>query len=126
MGPGLDGIVAPKVDTVEDMLLLGHLLDEREARAGLARGSVQIIAAIESATGLLHAHAIAAASPRVVGLMFGAEDFALDIGLATLREDEASELLYARSALVFAAVAAQKPFLRRRLAGYCGRRRAAS
>jgi citrate lyase subunit beta/citryl-CoA lyase len=106
--PGLDGIVAPKVDTVEDMLLLGHLLDEREARAGLARGSVQIIAAIESATGLLHAHAIAAASPRVVGLMFGAEDFALDIGLATMREDEASELLYARSALVVAAVAARK------------------
>jgi citrate lyase subunit beta/citryl-CoA lyase len=106
--PGLDGIVAPKVDSVEDIYLLAGLLDEREVASGLAQASVKIIAAIESATGLLNAPAIASASPRVIGLMFGAEDFALDIGLATLREYEASELLYARSALVVAAAAARK------------------
>jgi len=44
----------------------------------------------------------------VAGLMFGAEDFALDIGLATLREGEAAELMYARSAMVIAAVASRK------------------
>jgi len=106
--PGLDGIVAPKVDVADDVLLLAQLLDERESAAGLAAGSVRIIAAIESARGLLSAQAIAACSPRVVGLMFGAEDFALDIGLATLREDEAAELMYARSAMVIAAAAAHK------------------
>ena len=69
MRPGLDGIVAPKVDVADDVLLLARLLDEREAAAGLGAGSVRIIAAIESATGLLNAPAIAACSPRVVGLM---------------------------------------------------------
>jgi len=106
--PGLDGIVAPKIDVADDVLLLARLLDERESAVGLDAGRVRIIAAIESATGLLNAPAIAACSPRVIGLMFGAEDFALDIGLATLRVDEAAELMYARSALVIAAVAARK------------------
>jgi len=102
--PGLYGILASKVDVVDDVLLLAQLLDERQSAAGLAAGSVRIIAAIESARGLLSAPAIAACSPRVVGLMFGAED----IGLATLREDEAAELMYARSSMVIAAVAAHK------------------
>jgi citrate lyase beta subunit len=35
--------------------------------------------------------------------MFGAEDFALDLGLFTTREGESGDLLYARSALVVAA-----------------------
>ena len=51
---------------------------------------------------------IAASSPRVIGLVFGSEDFALDLGLPTQREGEAAELLYARSATVVAAVAAGK------------------
>jgi citrate lyase subunit beta/citryl-CoA lyase len=37
--------------------------------------------------------------------MFGAEDFALDIGLGTKRENEAAELLFARSSIVVAAAA---------------------
>jgi citrate lyase subunit beta/citryl-CoA lyase len=79
---------------------------ERETAAGLAAGSVRYIVAIESPRGLLNAAAIATASPRVAALMFGAEDFGLELGLPTLREGEASELLYARSALVVAAAAA--------------------
>jgi len=35
--------------------------------------------------------------------MFGAEDFAMDLGLGTRRSEEAQQLLYARSALVIAA-----------------------
>jgi citrate lyase beta subunit len=38
--------------------------------------------------------------------MFGSEDFAADLGLPTRREGEAADLLYARSAIVVAAVAA--------------------
>ncbi len=70
-------------------------------------GDVRIVAAIESAAGLLRAPEIAAAHPRVVALMFGAEDYALDLGLGTKREGEAAELVYARSALVVAAAAAR-------------------
>jgi citrate lyase subunit beta/citryl-CoA lyase len=42
----------------------------------------------------------------MAGLMFGAEDFSKDLGLPTLRVKEASELLYARSAIVMAATSA--------------------
>ncbi|HYV22733.1 MAG TPA: CoA ester lyase, partial [Candidatus Bathyarchaeia archaeon] len=87
---------------------LARVLDEREDAAGVARGSIRIVPSIESARGLLEAHAIAACSDRVIALLFGAEDFARDLSLPTEREAEAAELLYARSAIVVAAVAARR------------------
>jgi len=54
----------------------------------------------------MNALAIAAASPRVIGLMFGAEDFGKELGLPVNRVGEAKELIYARSALVMAGAAA--------------------
>ena len=105
--PGVDGIVAPKIDHADLVASLARDLDEREDGMGFARGSIRIIASIESARGLLEAHAIAACSDRVVALLFGAEDFARDLSLPIEREAEASELLYARSAVVVAAVAAR-------------------
>jgi citrate lyase subunit beta/citryl-CoA lyase len=54
----------------------------------------------------LNAPAIAACSPRVCGLIFGAEDYGRELGLPTFREGEARDLLYARSAIVVAAAAA--------------------
>ncbi|MGH2468791.1 MAG: HpcH/HpaI aldolase/citrate lyase family protein, partial [Chloroflexota bacterium] len=50
---------------------------------------------------------IAASSPRLVGLMFGAEDFTRDLGLPPRRDGDGTELLYARSAVVLAAAAAR-------------------
>ena len=41
--------------------------------------------------------------------MFGSEDFAADLGLPAAREGEAEEMLFARSAVVVAAVAAGIP-----------------
>ena len=105
---GLDGIVAPKVDHADEIADLARDLDEREDAAGLERGSIRLVPSIESAQGLLEAHAIAASSERVVALLFGAEDFARDLGLPTAREGEAAELVYARSAIVVAAVAARR------------------
>ena len=69
---------------------------------------MRIVASIESAAALLDAPRIAKASERLVGLMFGSEDFALDLGLPAKREGEAAEMLYARSAIVVAAVSAGK------------------
>ncbi len=104
--PGLEGVCIPKVDGAEEILQVAGKLGGFERESGLQEGSVRILAAIESAVGLLQAPAIAASSPRVLGLMMGAEDFALDVGLGTRREREARELLYARSALVVAAASA--------------------
>jgi citrate lyase subunit beta/citryl-CoA lyase len=106
--PGLDGIMAPKVRSAGEVALLAEELDARERDAKMTPGAVRVIPSIESAAALLEAPDIAAAADRVVGLAFGSEDFALDLGLPTRREAEALELLYARSATVVAAVAAHK------------------
>ena len=104
--PGLDGIVAPKIDDAEEITRLSQDLDEREEAAGIARGAIRVVPSIESAQGLIEAHAIAGSTDRVIALLFGTEDFARDLGLPAEREAEAAELLYARSAVVVAAVAA--------------------
>jgi citrate lyase subunit beta/citryl-CoA lyase len=105
---GLAGVVAPKVRRAEEVEWLAYELEEREARAEIAPGTVRIVASIESAAALIDAARIARSSERLIGLMFGSEDFALDLGLPTKREGEAAEMLYARSATVIAAVAAGK------------------
>ena len=96
-----EGVALPKVDEEEQV----HEAARRLERLG---PEVGIVATIESARGLLRAADIAAAHPRVLGLMFGAEDFALDLGLDTRREAEARDLVYARSALVVAAAAGHR------------------
>jgi citrate lyase subunit beta / citryl-CoA lyase len=103
---GLDGLVLPKVETPQQIQLADAILRERERQQGLAQGSVSLLIAIESPRGLLNAHAIASASPRVVGLMFGAEDLGKELGLPLRREGEAAELIFQRSTLVVAAAAA--------------------
>lgn len=104
--PGLDGLVLPKVESVDDIRTVAAVVDEREAALGKDPDSIRFLVAIESPAGLLHAPEIAACSKRITGLMFGAEDFGKEMGLPTVREGEAQELLYARSALVIAAAAA--------------------
>ena len=103
----IDGVCLPKVERPEDVTDLAAMLSDAEARAGIADGSLRIVAAIESAAALLAAPAIAAAHPRVLALMFGAEDYALDLGLGAQREGEARDLIHARSAIVVAAAASR-------------------
>lgn len=100
VGPGLEGFCLPKVETPDQIREVDDLLANKDPD-----GAIRYVASIESALGLINAPQIAAASPRMAGLMFGAEDFSKDLGLPTLRVAEASELLYARSAIVMAATA---------------------
>src|SRR3990172_10581871 len=85
--PGLEGVCVPKVEWPEQVVLVAERLP----------GEVGIVVAIESAAGLIRAPEIAAAHPQVIGLMFGAEDYALDLGLGTKREGEAGELGFSPS-----------------------------
>jgi citrate lyase subunit beta/citryl-CoA lyase len=102
VGPGLEAVCVPKVERATDLEPVVELLDDADPV-----GTVRIVATIESAAGLLRAAEIAAAHPRVLAIMFGAEDYALDLGLPAKREAEAAELVYARSASVVAATAAR-------------------
>jgi citrate lyase subunit beta / citryl-CoA lyase len=104
--PGLDGLVLPKIEAPPQIQLADAILRDRERQAGLAPGKIALLIAIESPRGLLNAYALATASPRVVGLLFGAEDFGKELGLPFRREGEASEMLFQRSALAVAASAA--------------------
>ena len=105
---GLSGIMAPKVARADEVEWLSGELDAREREAKIPPGTIRIIPSIESAAALIEAARIAKAADRVIGLAFGSEDFALDLGLPTKREGEAADLLYARSATVVAAVSAGK------------------
>ena len=104
--PGLEGLALPKIESPDEVELVAGILDAREAHAGLGVGETKLLIAIETPRGLFEAPEIAATSSRIVGLMFGAEDFGRELGLPIVREGEARELIYARSALVSAAAAA--------------------
>ncbi len=106
LSPGLDGLVLPKVETTGEVLKVEAILKEREPKLNINSGNIKLLIAIESPKGLYNAPAIAACSPRVIGLMFGAEDFGREIGLPTAREGEARAMIYARSAMVMAAASA--------------------
>jgi citrate lyase subunit beta/citryl-CoA lyase len=101
--PGLEGLVLPKVDTVAEARKVDAILTDRESKRRMPSGGIKLLIAIESPKGLLNAPAIAASSSRVTGLMFGAEDFGREIGLPAVREGEARDLIFARSAMVIAA-----------------------
>lgn len=105
-GLDVEGIVLPKVETPEEVRAAVSELEKLENARGVAR-PLDVMAAIESAQGIIAAPRIAAASIRMVALMLGAEDLGRDIGLPAQRVGEAHELIYARSALVMAAAAAR-------------------
>jgi citrate lyase subunit beta/citryl-CoA lyase len=92
----LDGVVLPKAAGAADVTDLA-------ARIADAGTDVPVLALVESAAGVLHAEAIAAADPTDA-LLFGAEDLAADLGAT--RTDEGTEVLYAREHVVLAATAA--------------------
>lgn len=85
-------LVVPKIDSPGHL----HIIDRLLASAGK---SARLIAQIESAQGLAQAEAIAAATPRLAGLMFGTADMAADLG----SDMTWNSLLYARSRVIAAA-----------------------
>jgi citrate lyase subunit beta / citryl-CoA lyase len=102
-----DGVCLPKCAEPGEVAAVAARIDELERAASLPPGSTRIVAAIESPAAILRAAEIARAHPRMIALMLGAEDLALEIGLGTARVAEAAELVFARSAVVYAAAAAR-------------------
>jgi citrate lyase subunit beta / citryl-CoA lyase len=94
----------PKAETVEEVQSVAGLLSHAETLMGLPAGHLDMIVGIESARGLLNAAQIASASPRLVALAFGGEDFATDLGIQRTRAG--LELEHARAHVALAARAA--------------------
>jgi citrate lyase subunit beta/citryl-CoA lyase len=104
VGPKVFGVSVGKIDSPGDIDELAVLLTRLERRAGLGLGHVKLIPWIETAKAIVHCEAICAASERIVAAAFGAEDLTHDLRIE--RSDDATQLLYARSALSIGARAA--------------------
>ena len=100
---GVDVIRMPKTETAEEVIEVEREIEKVEKEIGCL-GRTQIMAAIESALGVVNAYAIATASKRMMGIALGAEDSSAN--LKTQRTPEGSELLLARETIVVAARAA--------------------
>jgi citrate lyase subunit beta/citryl-CoA lyase len=83
--PGaVDTLVLPKVSSPAAIIWLDVLLGQVEQAAGLPPGKIRVESQIEDAAGLAAVDAIAAASPRLVSLVFGPADFMASIGMRSL------------------------------------------
>lgn len=101
---GRAAIRLPKTETAEDVRYCAQIIEEIEKASGLAAGTTKMMAAVESAEGVLNAREIACASPRLMGIALGAEDYVTN--LKTTRSPEGTELMFGRSMILHAARAA--------------------
>jgi len=99
-----DLIRLPKAESPADIVQIDHIITEAENQYGFTAGAIKMMAAIETAKGLMNAYQIASASTRMVALAIGGEDFVAD--LKTSRTKGGMELFVARSQLLLAARAA--------------------
>lgn len=76
-----DGIMLPKARHGDDVARLDHWLEALETAASLSAGGIRVIPMItETAGALLAMSSFAALPSRVVGVTWGAEDLATDLG----------------------------------------------
>jgi citrate lyase subunit beta-like protein len=88
--------------------VIRHLLPERHpSTPNTSSNPIKLIALVESAKSITHLNEICKASPYLSGLVFAAEDFALDMSIT--RTPSLSEFLFARSAIATAARAHDLP-----------------
>jgi len=102
-----DAVVVPKVNGPAEVQLAAELISLAEAAQGIPPGTVRLLAIIETARGLVQAFDIAAASPRLDGLILGHADLAMTLGIQE-RMALDGVIRYARHHLVIAARAAGK------------------
>ena len=100
---GVDVIRMPKTETADEVREVEAEIERVEKELGCV-GRTQIMAAIESALGIVNAYDIATASKRMMGIALGAEDYSAN--LKTQRTKEGTELQLARETIVVAARAA--------------------
>lgn len=105
---GLNGIMLPKTETAEDITHLAELLEAAEEQKGIEAGRVSILALVETPCGVENVFTIAASSPRLVGIAFGAGDFLREMGVGfavtrLLAEEYYPIILYPRARLAQAA-----------------------
>ena len=98
-----DTIVVPKIESAEQVKWVSDHIERYELSSNQDIGSVRLLVGVETAKGILNLKEIAEADKRLEAIIFGAEDYAASIGAR--RTKEATEVLYARQAVVTACAA---------------------
>jgi citrate lyase subunit beta / citryl-CoA lyase len=88
--PGVTALFITKTESVQHLKLLDEVVSDLEKARGLKVGSIGFGAMIEHPRALAHIHDIAEHAPRLIGMMLGGEDFALETG--SIPNDESLEL----------------------------------
>lgn len=102
VGADVDGIAVTKVENADHIKRIDDHISQLESTRGLPAGHTRLIAMIESPGAFFQMPAIAAASPRLVAMNIGGEDFALETGM----EPSEATLLMPKQQMIFAARAA--------------------
>ncbi len=105
---GVDVIRMPKTETADEVREVEEEILKWETELGCV-GRTKIMAAIESALGIVNAYPIATASKRMMGIALGAEDYCANLKTQRTQGDNPNfgmELLLARQTIVVAARAA--------------------
>ena len=97
VGPWLDGVVLPKVESRACLNELERMLAAAEAEQGIPVGSLDLMPIIETARGVESAKKIATADSRVKRMAFGGGDYTLDLNYQW--EADETVLAYARAKL---------------------------
>ena len=98
-----DAIVVPKVEMAQQVRAISEYIEVYEVSSKLPVGSIRMLVGVETARGILNIKEIAESDKRLEAIIFGAEDYAASIGAT--RTQEATEVLYARSAVITACAA---------------------
>ncbi|HFD4808301.1 TPA: citrate (pro-3S)-lyase subunit beta [Streptococcus pyogenes] len=101
---GVNVIRLPKTETAQDIVDVEAVIERVERENSIEVGRTRMMAAIESAEGVLNARDISKASKRLIGIALGAEDYVTN--MKTHRYPDGQELFFARSMILHAARAA--------------------
>jgi citrate lyase subunit beta/citryl-CoA lyase len=95
---GVTGFMYPKARCGEDIYFIGKLLETIEYDKGFETGTFKLIPLIETTGAVMNIQEICKASPRVVAVAFGCEDYVTD--LEGKHDIEGQSIFFARNMIV--------------------------
>ena len=101
----LDFLIIPKIESEKDINEIVRKVSEVERRQSDQDKKIGLFCIVETAKGIVNLGNIIFANDRLNGILFGAEDLTLDLGIE--RSKEGKEFFYARSKTAVYAAAAR-------------------
>ena len=95
---GVSGFMYPKATRGEDIYFIGKLLETIEYDKGFPPGTFKLIPLIETTGAVMNIQDVCNASPRVVAVAFGCEDYVAD--LEGKHDIEGQSIFFARNMIV--------------------------